>query len=163
MRKQAGKTLETRQKNYKLTLFFKMINGLFPQYLSDLAPATNDSSSNYNLRNSNIIHPVNVRTSLYYNSCLSSAVLDWNNIPDYHRNVDTVIAFKNFLSRDKPMRDVRKELLISIWRLQILSKFKSAHSMPSKNSPWLEMQSFNRCIHFLKASRNADLDTVIRY
>ena len=60
-------------------------------------------------------------------------------------------------------RDVRKELLISIWRLQILSKPKSAHSMPSKTSPWLELQSFNRCIHFQKASRYADLGTVIRY
>ena len=35
--------------------------------------------------------------------------------------------------------------------------------MPSKYSPWLEMQSFSRCIHFLKASRYADLGTVIRY
>ena len=34
--------------------------------------------------------------------------------------------------------------------------------MPSKYSPWLEMQSFSRCIHFLKASRYADLGTVIR-
>ena len=32
--------------------------------------------------------------------------------------------------------------------------------MPSKYSPWLEMQSFSRCIHFLKASRYADLGTV---
>ena len=31
--------------------------------------------------------------------------------------------------------------------------------MPSKYSPWLEMQSFSRCIHFLKASRYADLGT----
>ena len=60
-------------------------------------------------------------------------------------------------------RDVRKELLISIWGLQISSKPKSAHSMPSKDSPWLEMQRFNRCIQFLKASRYADLGTVIRY
>ena len=35
--------------------------------------------------------------------------------------------------------------------------------MPSMYSPWLEMQSFSRCIHFLKASRYADLGTVIRY
>ena len=60
-------------------------------------------------------------------------------------------------------RDVRNELLISIWRLQISSKPKSTHFMPSKYSPWLEMQSFSRCIHFLKASRYADLGTVIRY
>ena len=60
-------------------------------------------------------------------------------------------------------RDVRNELLISIWRLQISSLPKSTHFMPSKYSPWLEMQSFSRCIHFLKASRYADLGTVIRY
>ena len=35
--------------------------------------------------------------------------------------------------------------------------------MPSRYSPWLEMQSFSRCIHFLKASQYADLGTVIRY
>ena len=35
--------------------------------------------------------------------------------------------------------------------------------MPSKYSPWLEMQSFSWCIHFLKASRYADFGTVIRY
>ena len=76
-----------------------MINGLSPQYLSDLVPATFDSSSNYNLRNSNNINLVNARTSLYYTRFFSSAVRDWNNIPDYHRNVDSVIAFKNVLSR----------------------------------------------------------------
>ena len=42
-----------------------------------------------------------------------------------------------------PTRDVRKELLISIWRLQISRQPKSAHFMPSKYSPWLEMQSFS--------------------
>ena len=34
--------------------------------------------------------------------------------------------------------------------------------MPSKYSPWLEMQSFSQCIHFLKASRYAVLGTVNR-
>ena len=94
-------TLE-HDKNHKFTLFFKMINGLSPQYISDLVPATIDSSSNYNFRNSNNIHLVNACTSLYYNSFLPSAVRDWNNIPDDHRNVDSVIAFKNVLSRDIP-------------------------------------------------------------
>ena len=41
-----------------------MINGLSPQYLSDLVPATIDSSSNYNLRNSNNNYLVNARTLL---------------------------------------------------------------------------------------------------
>ena len=59
-------TLKNRRKNHKLTVFFKMINGLSPQYLSDLVPTTIDSSSNYNLRNSNNIHLVNARISLYF-------------------------------------------------------------------------------------------------
>ena len=55
------------------------------------------------LRNSNNIHLVDARTSLYYNSFLPSAVCDWNNIPDEHRNVDSVMAFKNVLGRAKPV------------------------------------------------------------
>ena len=70
-----------------------MVNGLSPPYLSDLVTTTVNNSSNYNLRNSNNIHLVNARTSLYYNSFLPSAVRDWNNIPDDHRNVNSVMAF----------------------------------------------------------------------
>ena len=80
-----------------------MANGLSPPYLSYLVPTTVNNSSNYNLRKSNNIHLVNARTSLYYNYFLPSAVRDWNNIPDEHRNVDSVIAFKNDLGRDKPV------------------------------------------------------------
>ena len=46
------------------------------------------------------------------------------------------------------------------------SNFKLAQKYSfhaSKYSPWLEMQNFSRCIHFLKASRYADLGTEIRY
>ena len=105
-------TLETLRKNRKLTLLFKMINDLSPQDLSDIVPATIDSSSNYNLRNSNNIHLVNARTSLYYNSFLPSAVCDWNNIPDDRRNVDSLIAFKNVHSHDKPI--VPKHIILEI-------------------------------------------------
>ena len=72
-----------------------MINGISPQYLSDLVPATIDSSSSYNLRNSNNIHQVNAHTALCYNSFLPSVVRDWNNIPDDRRNVDSVITLVN--------------------------------------------------------------------
>ena len=95
-----------------------MINGLSPQYLSDLVPATIDSSSNYNLRNSNNIHLVNARTALYYNYFLLSVVRDCNNIPDDRRNVESVIAFKNVLSRDKPI--VLKHYLYGNRKEQIL-------------------------------------------
>ena len=57
-------------------------------------------------------------TSLYYNSFLSSAVRDWNNILNDHRNVDSVIAFKNVLSCDKPI--VPKHYLFGNRKEQIL-------------------------------------------
>ena len=87
-----------------------MINDLSPQHLSDLVPATIESSLNYNLRNSNNVHLVNARTALYYNYFLPSVVRDWNNKQDDHRNVDS--AFKNVLSRDKPI--VPKHYLLEI-------------------------------------------------
>ena len=85
-----------------------MADGLSPPYLSDLVPTTVNNSSNYNLRNSNY----NAHTSQYYNFFLPSAVRDWNNIPDEHRNVDSVVAFKNVLCRDKSV--VPKHYLLEI-------------------------------------------------
>ena len=111
-------TLKTRRKNHKLTLFFKMINGLSPQYLSDLVPATIDNSANYNFSNSNNIHLVNARISIYYNYFLPSVARDWNNIPYDRRNVDSVIAFKNVLSNDKPI--VPKHYIFGNRKEQIL-------------------------------------------
>ena len=96
-----------------------MTNCLSPPYLSDLVPTTVSNSSNYNLcNNSNNIPLVNPRTSLYYNSFLPSAVRDWNNIPDEHRNVDSLMAFKNVLGRDKPVSP--KRYLFGNWKEQIL-------------------------------------------
>ena len=57
-------------------------------------------------------HLVNARTSHYYNSFLPSAVRDWNNITDEHRNVDSAVAFKNVPGRDKPV--VPKHYLLKI-------------------------------------------------
>ena len=113
MRKQARKPSKHDERIISL-----LINGLSPQYLSDLVSAPIGSSSNYNLRNSNNIHLVNARNSLYYNSFLPSTVRDWNNIRDGHRHVDSVIAFKNVLSRDKPI--VPKHYIFGNRKEQIL-------------------------------------------
>ena len=91
---------KTRRKNHKLTLFFKTINGLLSQYLSILVPVTVDSSL------------------LFTITFLPSVVRDWNNIPDDRRNLDSVIAFKNVLSLDKPI--VPKHYLFGNRKEQIL-------------------------------------------
>ena len=85
---------------------FQVVNGLTLPYCSDLVhlPENVNNSSIYNLCYSNdiFIYLVNVRTSLYYNFFLHSAVCDWNNTPDQHRNVEYMMAFKNVLSRENP-------------------------------------------------------------
>ena len=45
-------TLGSRSKTHKLTIFYKMKNGLCPDYLASLVPATVGSVSTYPLRNS---------------------------------------------------------------------------------------------------------------
>ena len=99
-----------------------MTNGLSPPYLSDLVPATVNISSNHNLRNSNNIHLVNAHTSLNYNSFLTTTVRDWSNIPEAYRNVDSAMAFKIVLSRDKPV--VSKHYLFGNWEEQILHIYR---------------------------------------
>ncbi len=43
--------LADRRKNHKLILYYKMINGLTPQYLQSLVPPRVADISNYSLRN----------------------------------------------------------------------------------------------------------------
>ena len=90
--------LETRRKKInKITLLYKMVNDLTPQYLSSLVPST--EISRYNLRNSNDIRTVNSRTSQYYNSFLPSTIREWNALPEEQRNSSTVVSFKFHLNQ----------------------------------------------------------------
>ena len=43
--------LSSRRRNYKLILFYKIQNGLFPVYLTQLVPDPVGHASSYNLRN----------------------------------------------------------------------------------------------------------------
>ena len=91
--------LETRRKNQKLTLLYKMVNDLTPQYLSSLVPSTVNETSRYNLRNSNDIRTVNTRTSQYYNSFLPSTIREWSALPEDQINSSTVVSFKFHLNQ----------------------------------------------------------------
>ncbi len=44
-------SLETRRRKHKLCLFYKMVNGLTPDYLSSLVPPNVGSTNRYSLRN----------------------------------------------------------------------------------------------------------------
>ena len=90
-------TLGSRRKNHKLTMFYKMKNGLCPDYLVSLVPATVGSASTYPLRNSSDLQTLHTNSRLYYTSFLPSAVRDWNELPEQTRNSPSLNIFKNSL------------------------------------------------------------------
>ena len=90
-------TLGSRRKNHKLTMFYKMKNGLCPDYLVSLVPATVGSASQYPLRNSTDLQTLNSNSCLYNTSFLPSAVRDWNELPEPTRDSPSLNIFKNSL------------------------------------------------------------------
>ena len=109
-------TLEERRRKHKLALFYKMVNGLSPPYLSSLIPLPRASS--YNLRNTNDIQTIHARTDQYYNSFLPSVIRDWNNLTLDTRNSDSLYSFKRNLNNND--RFVPKYFYSGIRKLQIL-------------------------------------------
>ena len=111
-------TLEERRRKHKLNLFYKMVNGLSPPYLSSLLPLPVNRVSSYNLRNSNDIQTIPARTNLYYNSFLPSAIREWNSLPLDIRNSDSLYSFKRNLNNQH--RFVPKYYFSGNQKLQIL-------------------------------------------
>ena len=93
-------TLESRRKKHKLILFYKMQNGLSPDYLTSLVPPTVGSTSSYPLRNASDLQTINAGSQSYYNSFLPSVVRDWNELPAQTRESASLNIFKNKLNND---------------------------------------------------------------
>ena len=91
-------TLSCRKKKHKQILFYKMINGLCPDYLSSLVPPTVGNSTAYRLRNASDYKYIRSNTQLYYNSFLPSVVRDWNELPHTTRNAPSISSFKRSLN-----------------------------------------------------------------
>ena len=90
-------SLEFRRKKHKLILFYKMIHGLTPTYLSDLLPQPVSANSRYNLRNQENLQVPFCRTNLYRNSFLPSVIRDWNELPENTKNATSIDSFKRLL------------------------------------------------------------------
>ena len=82
------------KKKHKQILFYKMINGLFPDYLSSLVPSTVRNNSAYSLRNASDYKYIRSNTQLYYNYFLPSIERDWNELPHTTRNAPSISPFK---------------------------------------------------------------------
>ena len=74
-------TLSKRRELQKLTIFYKMMNGLAPEYLNRLVPPLVQDASRYSLRNSNNLNTLRSNSNLYYNSFVPSTIRLWNYSP----------------------------------------------------------------------------------
>ena len=92
--------LHKRHRKHRRILFYKMINHLTPDILSDLVPPYVRESNPYSLRNSNHIQTIHARTNLYFNLFLSATVRDCHNYPLHVRQSDSLETFKKYLNSD---------------------------------------------------------------
>ncbi|MEW8544385.1 MAG: reverse transcriptase family protein [Candidatus Thiodiazotropha sp.] len=93
-------SLQNRRNKHKLVIFYKIMNGLAPDYLSDCVPPLVQDTTTYNLRNSNDIQSLHANTNLFYNSFFPSTIRAWNTLPDDIKQATSVAAFKYRLNRD---------------------------------------------------------------
>ena len=75
-----------------------MQNGLSPDYLTSLVPATVGSTSSYPLRNASNLQTIHANSQVYYNSFLPSVVRDWNELPEQTRNSPSLNSFKKSIN-----------------------------------------------------------------
>ena len=66
-----------------------------------MIPNLVSETSQYSLRNSNNIRNLRCRTRLCSSSFLPSVITMLNNLPDFVRNAESELVFKNYLYRDK--------------------------------------------------------------
>ena len=97
-----GHTPRTTKED-KLIILYKIINGLTPNYLSDLLPPLVGDNNPYSLRNANDIQTLWARTNLFFNSFFPSTIRAWNSLPQDIKDANTVTAFKYRLNRNRQL------------------------------------------------------------
>ena len=148
-------TLQERRSKHKLVIFYKIINGLTPDYLSDLLPPIVQDNVTYNLRNANNMRSLRARTNLYFNSFFPSTIRAWNELPDEIKGASTVSAFKYQLNKHKkppPMyfhAGTRKgQILHTRIRMECCSLNSHLYSKNIINSPPCSCGGFESAYHF---------------
>ena len=117
LNKESGwESLGERRRKHRLILFYKMVNGLAPEYLSSLVPVANRPV--YNLRNTQNLQNIACRTNLYQNSFLPATTNEWNNLPQNVKKAESLSCFKRQINIDKPVPN--KQFHFGERRIQII-------------------------------------------
>ena len=98
--------LKERRRRHRLLLFFKIIKGMTPEYLTNLMPQMVSDTNPYHFRNRLERQTPRGRLELYKNSFFPSTTTEWNNLPDFIKEAESITQFKKFLA----MNDVKVPL-----------------------------------------------------
>ena len=92
--------LQDRRNQHKLIIFYKIIHGLTPSYLTNIAPPLIQETTDYNLRNTNDFRTLHAYTNLYFKSFFPSTILAWNSLHEETKQTPSLASFKHRLNRD---------------------------------------------------------------
>ena len=81
-----------------LLMFYKVVNNLVPDYLSQLLPSANRNIVKYNLRNNYEIELPFMRLETFRRSFIPYALKLWNLLSIQDRTISCVSEFKTYLS-----------------------------------------------------------------
>jgi hypothetical protein len=91
--------LKTRREERKLVLFYKIVSGQVPDYLTELVPPTVADTNNYNLRNRLNISQPSYRLSIYQQYYFPSTIKLWSTLDLNFRQLPTLPSFKSKLQQ----------------------------------------------------------------
>lgn len=101
-------SLSDRRLSRRLTLFYKIVNGLAPRYLSNYLPPMRVALPC--LRRRPQIYQINVRTERFRNSFFPFCMSEWNNLDSRIKNLQSISKFKSAILdflRPKPTLNYR--------------------------------------------------------
>ena len=119
----------------RLTVFYKIMHGLTPQYLVDPVPPLRRHLFGTNIRNE--LHPMRWRTQRFKNSFYPDAVSSWNSIGPELRKTDKISVFKSTLTgmivpEEKSVFKIHSKDLRYIYQLRVGLSHLRAHKFRHK-------------------------------
>ena len=97
--------LQSRRIFHRLSLMYKIVHNLAPQYLRDILPQRIQSRTNYSLRNREDLDPIRTRINLYANSFFPKTVKDWNELDRERKELPSIEVFKANHRRRLPIKN----------------------------------------------------------
>ena len=148
--------LQARRDKHKLIVFYKILHGLAPDYLSDLVPPLVQDTTSYNLRNSDHIQNIYANTNLFRDSFLPATICAWNLLPNDIKQATSVASLKYRLNRNlkRPPEYYNAgtrigQILHARLRMQCSSLNSDLYRKKIVSSPSCQCGNFESANHFL--------------